>query len=134
MSSTVVEAVTLTGLYATLWIMFRWVCTARAPWVVRALGSRWSRLRERRRPQPARTPPILYALELRRLGEGLQRESGADTFSKAERIAASQLAYDHALRDYCRSVDLPVPEGYGSLSRNQRFELEFALLTSGHDW
>lgn len=89
----------------------------------------------RRRRRPAEPlAPVLLGLELARLAEHLRQVEAGNQPSKAERLAASTLAYDLALRDYCRSVDLPVPEGHGTLSRSQRFELESALLASGHDW
>lgn len=89
-------------------------------------------VRQRRLPEPL--PPVLFGLELARLAEHVRQVEGDNQPWKAERLAASTLAYDLALRDYCRSVDLPVPEGHGSLSRRQRFEMESALITTGHDW
>lgn len=89
-------------------------------------------LRQREPEQPL--PPVLLGLELARMAEHLRRVEDGDQPWKAERLAASTLAYDLVLRDYCRSVDLPVPEGRGSLSRSQRFEMESALITHGHDW
>lgn len=88
----------------------------------------------RRRLPEEPLPPVLLGLELSRMAEHLRRVEEGDQPWKAERLAASTLAYDLVLRDYCRSVDLPVPEGRGSLSRSQRFELESALITHGHDW
>ncbi|CAN7239758.1 hypothetical protein [Knoellia sp. LjRoot47] len=87
--------------------------------------------RDRRPPEPL--APVLLGLELARLAEHLRQVEEGNQPNKAERLAASTLAYDLALRDYCRSVDLPVPDGLG-LSRSQRFELESALLVHGHDW
>lgn len=89
-------------------------------------------LRQRRPPEPL--PPILLGLELARMAQLVRQVEEGNQPWKAERLAASTLAYDLVLRDYCRSVDLPVPEGQGSLSRRQRFEMESALLTTGHDW
>ena len=89
-------------------------------------------LRERPKKEPL--PPVLLALELARLAEHVREVEAGNQPWKAERLAASTLAYDLALRDYCRSVDLPVPEGRGSLSRSERFEMESALITHGHDW
>ncbi|WP_156971651.1 hypothetical protein [Knoellia flava] len=88
--------------------------------------------RQRRIAEPL--APVLLGLELARLAEHLRHVEEGNQPNQAERLAASTLAYDLALRDYCRSVDLPVPEGHGTLSRSQRFELESALLASGHDW
>jgi len=91
--------------------------------------------RERRPEEPGELlAPVLLGLELARLADHLRRVEEGNQPNQAERLAASTLAYDLALRDYCRSVDLPVPEGYGTLSRSQRFELESALFASGHDW
>jgi hypothetical protein len=133
-SSTFVNSVAVGGLYATLWVMYRWVVVARPPWIVRVIGAGVERLRARFRTEPPPTPPILFALELRRLSEDVRRVSATEELSKAERLAVAHLAYDLALRDYCRSVDLPVPEGHGGLSRRQRFELESALISAGYDW
>ncbi|WP_353951962.1 hypothetical protein V6K52_00560 [Knoellia sp. S7-12] len=91
-------------------------------------------LATRRRQPDEPLPPVLLGLELSRMAEHLRLVEEGDQPWKAERLAASTLAYDLVLRDYCRSVDLPVPEGRGSLSRSQRFELESALITHGHDW
>lgn len=88
----------------------------------------------RQRPEKVPVPPVLLALELARLAEHVRAVDGGNQPRKAERLAASTLAYDLALRDYCRSVDLPVPEGRGSLSRSERFEMESALISHGHDW
>ena len=88
----------------------------------------------KQRPKKEPVPPVLLALELARLAEHVRVVDADNQPWKAERLAASTLAYDLALRDYCRSVDLPVPEGRGSLSRTQRFEMESALITHGHDW
>lgn len=79
------------------------------------------------------SPPSCSGSSLARLAEHLRQVEEGNQPNKAERLAASTLAYDLALRDYCRSVDLPVPDGLG-LSRSQRFELESALLVHGHDW
>lgn len=79
-------------------------------------------------------PPVLLGLELARLAEHVRRVEQDDQPCKAERLAAGTLAYDLVLRDYCRSVDLPVPAGHGMLSRSQRFEMEAALISHGHDW
>lgn len=88
----------------------------------------------RERPKPEPVPPVLLALELARLAEHVRVVEEDNQPWKAERLAASTLAYDLALRDYCRSVELPVPDGHGMLSRTQRFEMESALITQGHDW
>lgn len=88
----------------------------------------------RERPTTEPVPPVLLGLELARLAELVRAVESDNQPWKAERLAASTLAYDLALRDYCRSVDLPVPDGRGCLTRSERFAMESALLTSGHDW
>ncbi len=87
-----------------------------------------------RRPRREPLPPILLALELRRMGEEVRRVEAGDEPSKAERLAARRLAYDQVLRDYCRSVGIPAPPGIGSLTAEQRFAVERDLISAGHDW
>ena len=88
----------------------------------------------RPRPPTPPTPPVLLALELGRLADNVRHVEDADLPSKAERLMAARLAYDHALRDYCRAVDIPVPPAIRGLSREQRFDMETALLGAGHEW
>ena len=106
--------------------------TVAAVAILGALPAVVAAARHRRVKEPL--PPVLRGLELARLAEQVRQVEEGNQPWKAERLAASTLAYDLALRDYCRSVDLPVPTGRGSLSRSQRFELEVELLTHGHDW
>ena len=66
---------------------------------------------------PARAlPPILW----RWRSAGSPTTSGTSSArtipDKAERLMAARLAYDHALRDYCRAVDIPVPTAIRGLS------------------
>jgi hypothetical protein len=77
---------------------------------------------------------VLLALELSRLAAHVRFVDGADEPNKAERLMAARLAYDHALRDYCRAVDIPVPPAIRGLSREQRFDMEEALIGAGHEW
>lgn len=91
-------------------------------------------LRGRLRPRPEPLPPVLLALEVRRLAEELRALEDSDAPHKAERLAARTMAYDLALRDYCRALQIPVPPGHRGFSRDQRFELETALISSGNDW
>ena len=73
-------------------------------------------------------------LELSRLADHVRFVDESDLPRKAERLMAARLAYDHALRDYCRAVDIPVPKAIRGLSREQRFDMESALIGTGHEW
>jgi hypothetical protein len=77
---------------------------------------------------------VLLALELSRLAAHVRYVDSADEPNKAERLMAARLAYDHTLRDYCRAVDIPVPAAIRGLSREQRFDMESALIGAGHEW
>ncbi|WP_270888528.1 hypothetical protein [Pedococcus sp. 5OH_020] len=114
--------------------VLRWINSGQPPRVVRpALG--WARVRlEARRPRPEPLPPVLLALELSRLADHIRRVEESNLPRKAERLMAARLAYDHALRDYCRAVDIPVPTAIRGLSREQRFHMESALIGAGHEW
>jgi hypothetical protein len=88
------------------------------------------------RPRPRRepVPPVLLALDLSRLADHVRRVEESDLPSKAERLMAARLAYDHVLRDYCRAVDIPVPPAIRGLSDAQRFDMESRLIGAGHHW
>jgi hypothetical protein len=88
----------------------------------------------RPRPRPQPVPPVLLALDLSRLADHVRRVEESDLPSKAERLMAARLAYDHALRDYCRALDIPVPTAIRGLSHEQRFDMESRLIGAGHDW
>jgi len=77
---------------------------------------------------------VLLALDLSRLAEHVRRGEESDLPSKAERLMAPRLAYDHALRDYCRAVDIAVPTAIRGLSYEQRFDIESRLIGAGHHW
>jgi hypothetical protein len=118
-----------------LWCAYRWIDTEQPPRVLRPAVRAVARVRDRLRPPPPPSlPPVLVALELRRLSEEVRKVDEGDPPRKAERLAARTLAYDLALRDYARLVDIPVPEGHLGLTREQRFELESALIGAGYDW
>jgi hypothetical protein len=112
----------------------RWATTGQPPRLVRPLVRRLQARRDRRRPLPEPIPPILLAMELSRLAAHIRRVESGDQPRKAERLMSARLAYDHALRDYCRAVNIPVPTAIRGLSREQRFEMESALIGAGHDW
>jgi hypothetical protein len=112
----------------------RWLTTGRPPRFAQPAVTRFQARRDLRRPVPEPIPPILLAMELSRLAAHIRRVEEADQPRKAERLMAARLAYDHALRDYCRAVDIPVPTAIRGLSREQRFHMESALIGAGHDW
>ncbi|SDO67660.1 hypothetical protein SAMN04489867_0299 [Pedococcus dokdonensis] len=112
----------------------RWLTTGRPPRILRPAIRRLQARRDLRRPVPEPIPPILLAMELSRLAAHIRRVEAGDQPRKAERLMAARLAYDHALRDYCRAVDIPVPTAIFGLSREQRFHMESALIGAGHDW
>lgn len=111
-----------------------WVIVGRPPAPLRAVGAWVAAKLPRRRRVPEPLPPVLLGLELRRMGEAVRRVESGDQPSKAERLAVCRLAYDQVLRDYCRSVDIPVPPGNRGLSPKQRMDLETALISAGYDW
>ena len=112
----------------------RWLTSGQPPRLLRPTVARAQTWRASRRPVPEPIPPILLAMELSRLAAHIRRVEGGDQPRKAERLMAARLAYDHALRDYCRAVDIPVPTAIRGLSREQRFHMESALIGAGHDW
>ena len=112
----------------------RWWNTGEAPRVLRPAVDRAQAWLDGRRPAPEPIPPVLLALELSRLAAHVRYVEESDLPRKAERLMAARLAYDHALRDYCRAVDIRVPTAIRGLSREQRFDMESALIGAGHEW
>ena len=112
----------------------RWMNTGQPPRILQPAVDRRRGVVRLRRPRPVPLPPVLLALELGRLAEHVRFVEESDLPNKAERLMAARLAYDHALRDYCRAVDIPVPRAIRGLSREQRFHMESALIGAGHEW
>lgn len=112
----------------------RWLTTGRPPRLLGPLVDRVQARVDARRPVPEPLPPVLLALELSRLAAHVRLVEESDHPCKAERLMAARLAYDHALRDYCRAVDIPVPAAIRGLSHEQRFVMESALIGAGHEW
>jgi hypothetical protein len=112
----------------------RWLTTGQPPRLLEPTVARAQSWRASRRPAVEPIPPVLLALELSRLAAHIRRVEEGDQPRKAERLMAARLAYDHALRDYCKAVDIPVPRAIRGLSREQRFHMESALIGAGHDW
>jgi hypothetical protein len=112
----------------------RWLTSGQPPRLLRPAVDRVVARLDARRPPREPIPPILLALELSRLAQHVRFVDESDLPRKAERLMAARLAYDHALRDYCRAVDIPVPKAIRGLSREQRFDMESALIGTGHEW
>jgi hypothetical protein len=112
----------------------RWLTGGGPPRVLRPVVRRVEAWLAARRPEPEPIPPVLLALELSRLAAHVRYVDQSNHPNKAERLMAARLAYDHALRDYCRAVDIPAPRGIRGLSREQRFDMESALIGAGHEW
>ena len=112
----------------------RWLSSGQPPRLLRPVVGRAQAWLDARRPVPEPIPPVLLALELSRLARHVRTVEESDLPRKAERLMAARLAYDHALRDYCRAVDIPVPTAIRGLSREQRFDMESALIGAGHEW
>lgn len=127
----VAALVTLAGL---LWCAATSLQTGHPPRLLRPVADWVSARLGRVRPASEPLPPVLLGLELRRMSEQVRRVEAGNQPSPAERLAVCNLAYDLVLRDYCRSVGIPVPAGRGPLSRDQRFAMESALISAGHDW
>ncbi|SRR5580765_1506066 len=134
MEVALVNAAGFAALITTMLLGVRWWTTGRPPKVVTPVVHRIEVVFERTRPKREPMPPVLLALELRRLAEELRAVEDTVQPSKAERIASCTLAYDYALREYSRSVDIPTPPGVRGLTKRQRFELESLLTLRGHDW
>ncbi|HEY3534164.1 MAG TPA: hypothetical protein VGK60_01250 [Pedococcus sp.] len=125
------------GLCAFVWCAgrgIRWAVLGEPPREARPAVERAERWLAARRPAREPIPPVLLALELDRLARHVRFVDQSDMPNKAERLSAARLAYDHALRDYCRAVDIPVPQAIRGLSRQQRFDMESALIGAGHEW
>ncbi|NNM45710.1 hypothetical protein [Knoellia koreensis] len=129
-----VNLTALALVFGSLASAVRWLTGGRPPLVLRPLVRRAQAWRAARRPVPEPIPPVLLALELSRLASHVRYVEQSNHPNKAERLMAARLAYDHALRDYCRAVDIPVPTAIRGLSREQRFHMESALIGAGHDW
>ncbi len=134
MEVAIVNGVGFAALIATILLVVRWFSTGRPPKVVTPVVHRIEVVFERSRPKPEPMPPVLLALELRRIAEELRAVEDTVQPSKAERIASCTLAYDYALREYSRSLNIPTPPGVRGLTKRQRFELESTLTLRGHDW
>lgn len=114
-------------------MLLDWLVTDEPPAGLRR-PVRWlgRHLRHRRGREPL--PPVLLALELRRLAVEIRKVEDGNQPAKAARLAASRSAYDYVLLEYCRSLDVTVPADHAPLTDHQRFSVEEALIGAGHDW
>ena len=86
----------------------------------------------RHRVEPV--PPVLLALELRRLACEVQRIERSDQPHRAARLAAALAAYDSVLVDICRHAQVGTPVGLLPLDPRRRMALEADLVATGFDW
>ncbi len=108
--------------------------------LARRLGPHAERLRLWRRrvlgrPVPQPMPPVLIALELRRLEVEIRRVEEGDMPHQAARLRAVLAAYDQLLIQLCQQVHVPT-DGLGlpPLHSRERVTLEAELVAAGHDW
>ena len=88
-----------------------------------------------RRPVPQPLPPVLIALELRRLELEIRRVEEGDAPHQAARLRAVLAAYDQLLLELCERVDVPTDDvGLPPLPSRERLTLEAELVAAGHDW
>jgi len=108
--------------------------------IVRRLQPHSERLRAWRRrvfgrPLPQPMPPVLIALELRRLEGEIRRVQDGDMPHQAARLRAVLAAYDQLLIQLCERVDVPTHDvSLPPLPSRQRLTLEAELVAAGHDW
>lgn len=111
-----------------------WLAHSKVPRPLRGIARRLAQWHAARRPAPVALPPVLFELELRRLGAEVTRALDADQPAKAARVAAARAAYDTVLIDYGRSVGIEVPGTTGRvpLGAQDRFAVEEALVGAGY--
>lgn len=129
-----VAVASIVAMLAAVDAVLEWSATGRTPRVARPLVRVLDRLHARfgRKPEPI--PPVLLALELRRIARELARTEADNQFAKATRVNACRWAYDRVLIDYCRAVDVPVMTDVVPLTPEQRLDLETDLVGAGHGW
>ena len=87
------------------------------------------------RPVPQPLPPVLIALELRRLEVEIRRVEEGDAPHQAARLRAVLAAYDQLLLQLCQRVEVPTDDvGLPPLPSRERLTLEAELVAAGHDW
>ncbi len=114
----------------------RWLSGSEPPRALRPLAAALERLVRVVRPPHAvePVPPVLLALELRRLAAEVRRIEEGCQPHRAARLAAVLGAYDRVLLELCATADVPIPRGLTPLSPHARLDLETDLVASGVDW
>ncbi len=114
----------------------RWLSGGEAPRVARPVVRGLQRLGRavRRSPREEPLPPVLLALELRRLGEEVRSIEAGRQPHRAARLTAALAAYDHVLLELCDTVEVDAPAVRPPLSSRARLDLETELVASGVDW
>ncbi|MDM7830244.1 hypothetical protein [Cellulomonas edaphi] len=121
------------------WLAFLWIPSPDEPprWRT-ALASRLEAAADRlRRRQPATADPFEALRVQERLGavaeHVLALEGDPHSFARAERIIASQLAYDQLLAEACKLAGVEVePSALGD--PYERFREEVELTARGWSW
>ena len=96
-------------------------------------GPLWRRLRGRPEPQPIGIPLHKLAADLTRLSVQFVQLDESDAPAKAFRLRAVALAYDGALIDAARTLEVPAP-GEPPLRPIDRLQTEAALAQQGLVW
>lgn len=120
------------GMMLVAFGFLRWVPRQELPPRLARLLAPVTRQVAARRPVPEPLPPILIALELRRIADQLALAERSDQPHKAQRLDAWRGAYDLALADLARTLgeEPPAPP----LSPTERADLELTLVGAGHSW
>ncbi|MBD8059172.1 hypothetical protein IC607_09355 [Cellulomonas sp. JH27-2] len=135
----------LLGVFCTFpafvfWLMFSWIPspdeTPRWRTMLAARLELWA-AHLRRRPVPPTDNPFEALRVQSRLGVVADHvralEVDVHTFARAERIIASQLAYDHLLAEACHMAGIEVePAAPGDPA--ERFREEVELTSRGWSW
>ncbi|WP_392425498.1 hypothetical protein [Barrientosiimonas humi] len=88
-------------------------------------------------PAPVVRPPRpieLLADDLGRLRDELARLRRSGGYARRHHMLATALAYDDALRDCCRALDVPVEMTSAPLDPVERLRLEAELEAAGLTW
>lgn len=80
----------------------------------------------------ARRPIERCAEDLARLRDEIDRLQHSQGYARRHHLLAASMAYDDALRDTCRALDIPVPAE--PLDPVERLRLEAELEVAGLSW
>lgn len=93
----------------------------------------WDPPRWRHRPEPSGPPVERLAADLHRLAVHLDMVVQSNQPAKAERLAAASAAYDDALLQAARVLEVPAAD-HGPLRPLDRLETEAELARAGLSW